>query len=218
MAIYRVVMNGTCEGQNIVNNLYYRTGVGIDLDGLSLGGAKELAQCVKDQVWPKWKYAVSGGYKLEDITVYPYHDGTFDLMYQNPWTENVMESGLGVNETDGPAICAILKFNLEGTVILANGIKPPKRGYVAVGPITSNWIDNTGALTDTVFLPADSRLNDLGVALAANLESLLPPVIFFPVRVSQKNILGVWRPVSFADVNGVKVRRRTSFRRSRMIE
>ena len=156
--------------------------------------------------------------KLEDITVYPYHDGTFDLMYQNPWTENVMEAGNGPAETDGPGICAILKFNLEGTAILTNGIKPPKRGYVAVGPIQSAWIDNSGALTDTVFLPADSRLNELGVALAGNLESLLPPVIFFPVRVSQKNILCIWKPVSFADVNGVKVRRRTSFRRSRMIE
>jgi hypothetical protein len=218
MAIYRAVMNGTYMGQNIVNNLYYRTGVGFDLDGLSLGGAKELALCIKNQVWPKWKFCMTSEYKLEDITVYPYHDGTFDLMYQNPWTENVMEAGNGPAETDGPGICAILKFNLEGTAILTNGIKPPKRGYVAVGPIQSAWIDNSGALTDTVFLPADSRLNELGVALAGNLESLLPPVIFFPVRVSQKNILGIWKPVSFADVNGVKVRRRTSFRRSRMIE
>ena len=218
MAIYRVVMNGTYQGQNIVNNLYYRTGVGFDLDGLTLGGAKELSLCVKNQVWNKWKYCVPTGYKLEDITTYPYHDGTFDIMYQNPWTENIMESGMGTDATDGPALCAILKFNLEGTVILANGYKPPKRGYVAVGPIASEWIDNSGALTDTVFLDAQSRLSELGVALAANLESLIPPVIFFPVRVSQKNILGLWKPVSFADVNGVKVRRRTSFRRSRMIE
>jgi hypothetical protein len=218
MAIYRAVLKGSVHGQSIINNLYYRTGIGIDIDGLSIGGADTLGTCIKDQVWPKLKECLPGAYTLETIEVYPFKDGTFDLMYQNPASTRVFEHGTREDASDGPAICAIVKFNLEPTVILENGIKPPKRGYVAVGPIPSAWINDTGKLDETFFVNPLFQLNALADALAANLESLLPPVVFFPVRVRQENILGVWKPVSYADVGGATVRQRTSFRRSRMVE
>lgn len=218
MAIYKAVLRGTYAGQNIVNNLFYRTGIGFDLDGLSLGGAKELATCIRGQVWEYMKETLPLGYTLEAIDVYPYHDGTFDLMYQNPWTENVLETGTQVDATDGPAVCAIYKFNLEPTVIFANGFNPPKRGYIAVGPVISGWIDNDGRIVAGVFNTVENTMQRFATALAANLESLLPPVVFYPVRVKQDNILGIFKPVSYADVNGVVLRRRTSFRRSRVIE
>lgn len=216
MALYHAALHGTYQGQSIVNNLYYRTGIGFDLDGLSIGGAKELADCIKGQVWNKMKPCLPVGYTLERIDVYPYHDGTFDLLYQNPWTLNVLENGTEPDSTDGPATVCIIKFNLEPTQIFANGIMPPKRGYVAVGPVVSGWIDNDGNLTQTAFIGAAARFQELATALAANLENLLPPVVFFPIRMKTLNILGVYKPASWADVGGAVLRRRTSFRRSRM--
>ena len=218
MAIYHAVMKGSYQGQAVVNNLYYRTGIGFDLDGLSIGGALDLAQELKAQVWPSMKNCLPTGYTLESIDVYPYHDGTFDLLYQNPATVNVLESGYLTDATDGPCATAILKFNLEPTQVFGNGIFPPKRGYIALGPIISAWIDNAGKLTDELFLDAEGYIQTFASKLAMNITSLLPPVVFYPIRVRQLNILGVYKPVSFADVNACVVRRRTSFRRSRMSE
>lgn len=217
-AIYRVVLNGNCEGQAIVNNLAYRVGVGIDVAGFAVGGAEALAKCVKAQVWPKWKPCVPTSYTLENITVYPYHGESLELMYQNPWTENVLENGSNADATDGPAVCAIIKFNLEPTALITNGPKPPKRGYVAVGPIASAAIDNRGMIESSIMLSDESHLKQLSTALAANLESVLPPVVFFPIRVKMEKVLGLFKVTSFADVGGATLRRKSSFRRSRMVE
>lgn len=218
MAIYRVVLNGSAHGQAIINNLYYRTGVGVDIDGLSIGGADTLAKCVKEQVWPKFKECVTTSYKLNTIDVYPFRDGTFDLLYQNPWTEQVLQNGERTANSDGPGNCVILKFNLEPTAILPNGIKPPKRGYIALGPINSEWLDDSGKIADTWLLRTDPILGNLCDALAANLESLLPPVVFYPIRVHTDRLIAGFKITSFADVNGCVPRQRASFRRSRMVE
>lgn len=217
-AIYRAVLKGSYEGQTIVNNLAYRVGVGVDVAGFAVGGADALAHCIKDQVWPDMKPCMPTGYTLESITAYPYHGETLELLYQNPYTLNVLEAGTGNNDTDGPAQCAIIKFNLEPTAILSNGWFPPKRGYVAVGPIFSGWINNKGQIIDEVFLDGTTRLNKLATSLAANLESLLPPVVFFPIRVKSQKVAGIWTLTSFADVGGAQLRRNASYRRSRMIE
>lgn len=217
-AIYRLVMNGSCEGQKIVNNFAYRVGVGVDIAGFAVGGAKALADTFVDQVWPDVKACLPTSYTLENVTAYPLHGETFELLYQNPWTKNVLENGTGNAETDGPAMCAIIKFNLEPTTPFGNGIYPPKRGYVALGPLFSGWINNKGQIIDEVFLDGATRLNKAATAMAANLESLVPPVVFFPIRVKTDRVLGLFKVVSWADVGGATLRRNASFRRSRMVE
>lgn len=218
MAIYRVVLNGTYQGQAVNNTLFYRTGIGVDVAGLAVGGAQDLANNVKSTIWPKMKECLPNEYTLENITAYPYADGTFDLMYQNPATVNVLETGVLADPTDGPAICAIIKYRLEPTTIVGNGPKPPKRGYIALGPIPSAWINNSGQIDGILFTDPMSKLNQFADALGANLTSILPPVVWFPIRVHQDKVLGILRITSFADVSGATCRRRTSFRRSRMIE
>lgn len=218
MAIYKVQLNGEVLGQHICNNLFYRTGVGIDLDGLTVGGAAELAAGVKDKVWSKMKASLPSSYTLQDITVYPFHDGSFDLMFQNPYTLNVGESATANMQTDGPAQCAIIKFNLEPTTILPNGVKPPKRGYVAFGPISSSAIDDSGHIVSEVLNDPMNELMQVAKAMSENIENLLPPVIWYPIRVHQDSVLGLLKITSFADISGASVRRLASFRRSRMAE
>lgn len=218
MAIYKVVLNGEYQNQRINNILWYRTGVGIDLDGLTVGGAKELAETVKAEVWPTMRPNLPLTYKLADVTVYPFHDGTFDLMFQNPYTLPVAETGLGNWATNGPAECCIIKFNLEPTTILPNGPKPPKRGYVAIGPIHEGAIDDSGHITDALFNDPGATLNTMAAKFASNLEHALPPVVWYPIRVHQERVLGLWKILSFADVQSAALRRLTSFRRSRQPE
>lgn len=218
MAIYKCVLNGSYHGNRINNILWYRTGLGLDLDGLTVGGAGELANAIKNVVWPKFKVVVPPEYSLLDITVYPYHDDTLELMYQNPFTLAVGDTGDGDNNTDGPAVCMNIKFNLEPTAILPNGVFPPRRGYIAVGPLPSLYVDNTGHITNAIFINPLDNIHKLSAALSENLESLLPPVVWYPIRVSQRKVLGVFKLISFADVSSAAVQRRVSFRRSRLPE
>lgn len=216
--IYKVVLRGECWSQSIQNILWYRTGVGIDIDGLQIGGAFELAETVQDHVWGAMKACVPTAYKLNDIAVYPYNDSTLELVYQNPHIRPVLENGTSTSETDGTALCAIVKFNLEPTTILTNGVKPPRRGYIALGPISSSQIDNSGHLIDDVFLNLVHPYKVFAETLKDDLVHLLPPVSFFPIRARQDKVLGFYKLTSFADVSGVALRRLTSFRRSRQAE
>lgn len=213
---YRVVMNGSASGQDIKNILYYRIGVGIDLSLFDFAGAEALAGAVKDQVWSKMKAVLTNEYRLDTIDVSPIND-EFELVYQMPFSLTVNEPGEEVGASYGPACCANFKFVLEPTNIL-NGIKPPSRGYVAVGPIPASNVLEDGFLNPPVM--AGVAYTGLRSALAQNLEVLLPvPTIWYPIRLKQTRILGGlihWE--SFADIKGCVVSRRASFRRSRMPE
>lgn len=213
---YRVVLNGGASGQDIKNILYYRIGVGIDLTAFDFAGAQALAGAVKDQVWSKMKNVVCNQYQLESIEVSPIND-EFELVYQMPYSLSVGEAGGLASPSYGPAACMNVKFVLEPTSIL-NGIKPPSRGYIAVGPIPTDVTTEDGYLTSDWRSHA-SMTQFLG-AVSQNLEVLLPvPTIWYPIRLKQSRILGGlvhWE--SYTDVKGAVVSRRVSFRRSRLPE
>jgi hypothetical protein len=216
MAIYKVVLNGTYRGQDVKNILYYRNGIAIDLGGLTIGGTVEVADAVRTMVWTPLRAILSASYILQSITAYVYDEGTFQLLYQNPITVNVNEAGMVQGLTNGPAVCAILNFQLEPTSILTNGIKPPKKGYLAIGPLTDAQVGIDGDLDMSV--PGSLYFTAVQLAMSNNVETLLPPAVFFPIRVHQDKVLGVFKITSYADIRGSTFRGLTSFRRSRMPE
>lgn len=216
--LYKAVLNGECHGQKIQNTLWYRTGVGIEWAGFTMGGSGELAEEIKNQVWPVMKPCMPSSYKLNDISVYPYDHQTLKLMYQVPHIQSVLENGTSSAQTDGTAISMIIRMNLEPVPLLANGLNPPKRGYVCVGPISSLQIDDSGHLIDDVFLNLVHPYKLLADKLAADLIHVTPPIDFFPIRVASKKLLGLVTIDGWADVSSCTIRRLTTFRRSRMAE
>jgi hypothetical protein len=216
MAIYKAVMHGSALGQDVNNMLYYRTGVGIDIAGLTIGGTKEVADCLKAAVWPAMRPLLPGDYELQDITVYAYHDSTYELMFQNPYTLGVHELGTKSENTNGPAPCAIVRFDLEPTPILVDGPKPPRTGYIAFGPLGDDMISDQGYVVRTGAL--GGLWDALTAAVSTNLVNVLPPVVFFPIRVHHDVVLGLLKITSFADVGDAVVRNVASFRRSRQPE
>ena len=219
-AIYKVVLNGSFQGQDIKNILYYRNGVGIDIGGLTVGGAKECADAVKAIVWPVMRMVLPDAYTLDQIDAYVYDDQTFDLLYQNPHTLGVHQQGAETGHAmNGPAPCAIMKYILEPHVILVNGPKPPKRGYLAIGPLTDIRILDDGKLK--LAAPDNLEWDALCAVMANNIATVLPiPAEFFPVRVHADvvGIVGKLKITSFADVRDCVMRTQTSFRRSRQPE
>jgi hypothetical protein len=213
-AFYKVVLNGRYAGQAIVNVLYYRLADEYVPGPLNFAGAEDLAFQVKQEIWtPSLKGTLSDGYVLENITVYPM-DAGFSLLYQMPYQMPVNESGSDTGvATNGPATCAIIRFNLEPTSPL-NGIYPPRSGYVAIGPLSDAYVDNTG------HIPTAALAGWQGVAdaLSQNLENAVPPAVFYPIRVKQTKVLGVLKIISYADISGASTRSLASFRRSRQPE
>lgn len=213
---YKLVMNGQASGQDIKNVFYYRTGPGVDIGVFDFAGAAALAGNFKQEVWSKIKELLTNEYQLETIDVSPIND-EFQLVYQMPYSLAVSESGLYDGASYGPAACMNIKFVLEPTTIL-NGIKPPSRGYVALGPIGASMVDEAGYIL-TGQLTGPNMVNLLA-AVAQNLEQVLPvPASWWPIRLKQSRILGGlihWE--SFADIKGAVCSRRASFRRSRMPE
>jgi hypothetical protein len=214
---YKVVLNGACQGQDIKNILYYRSGAGFDGTLFLMAGAEALAGNIVQEIVPSFLAALPNDYTLETVDVYPINEA-FELLYQMPYSLAVAQSGGRAATHTGPASCVIIKFMLEPTNI-TNGINPPKRGYVAIGPVTSDFVAETGFLTAGA-TQAGQELPVLAAKLAQNIEQLLPvPASWFPVRMKQNRILGglvKWE--SYADVKGGIVSRRVSFRRSRMPE
>jgi hypothetical protein len=220
MALYKVVLKGSFQGQAINNILYYRNGLGFDIGGLTLGGTKEVCDAVGAMVWPVLKTVLPNTYQLQQIDGYVYDEEAFDLLYMNPYTLGVQANGDQSGEfMNGPAPCAILKFILESHIILVNGPKPPKRGYLAIGPLTDGQIRTDGSLQ--LDPPNNLLWGALCAILANNVETVLPiPAVFYPVRVhmDKVGVVGKLKITSFSDIQGAVMRHFTSFRRSRQPE
>ena len=221
MSIYKVVLKGQFQGQSILNILYYRNGVGVDISGLTVGGTKEVADAVKAIIWPILRGQLPADYNLAQIDSYAYDDTSFDLLYQQPFTLGVQEPGLQASSAkyNGPAPCAILKFILESHSILVDGPRPPKRGYLAIGPLGDNQVLDDGSLD----LAGGAQLAWDGICavMANNVYTVLPiPAVFYPVRVHMDKVgIGLKLKItSFTDVQAAVMRHYTSFRRSRMPE
>jgi hypothetical protein len=218
MAVYKCVLQGEYAGQAVNNILYYRNAPNTEISGLTLGGTQELCNLVIEFVWPKLKAIMSAKYTLRQVSAYVYQGALLALVYQNPYTVAVGEVGNSNAPVAGPMSCAIFKFGLEPTPLLADGPKPPKRGYLAIGPLMEAAIDDEGHITPEYLTASNSNYRLLADQLATNLVSILPPAIFYPVRVHNEKVLGVWSIVSFADINSCAIRGLSSIRKSRQLE
>jgi hypothetical protein len=218
MAFYKAVLNGQMNGQAIRNILYYRTGVGIDIGGLQLGGAPALAQSLKEQVWDgALQVAVSEQYVLESIDITAFND-TFQLLYTLPYTLPVGEQGNQPGESLGPAACIMVKFGFDSQLIGLN-LLAPRKGYVVFAGLIESAV-NGGRLVGSVADESNPNSyrrawKDVASALAQNIESISPPVVWFPVRVKRlpTGLFSGW-----ADISNAVYEDRVLWRRSRQLE
>lgn len=221
--IYKVVLNGSYLGKDNQSTLWYRTAVDVFGGVFGFGGAVTLVDAMMENLVPAWLKCKPTDYVLQTIDVYPHND-LFELAYQMPYKRTIEAHGtsgaFGVG-TDGPGLCVNFRFNLEPVLLGPQRLYAPRNGYIAIGPIPSNLIDNYGKLADTFMSQDFEAFGDLANFLCANLDSIAPPAVFFPVRISQKwgivgdvlTLLG-W---GWADVQSGSYDRYVSYRRTRRI-
>lgn len=223
-ALYKLVQNGVCQGQKIVNIHYYRLAADLVPGDFNYGGAEQLASLWKDYIWASTLNPFTNGisdflptsYTLQDITVYPC-DNDLSPLFQLPYTLSVGESGLSSGIVNGVANTAILRYNLAPLSFLS-GFEPPRSGYLAWGPLPQEAITADGKL-ETAW---QDNLEIVGNILSQTLTGFTPPVTFVPVRLKQTRVTN---PITgetaltlngWSDVIGCAPRTRTSFRRSRV--
>jgi len=212
MPFMRVALDGVHVGQNIVNILYYRTTSPIPSVLDFLGYAEAIAAEVLANIWhasgaTSLQEQQPTTYTLQNITVSGIDEDGLALT-TTPYVLPVNEAGERAQTSDSSALVVIMKANLEPAFGPGTGL--PKRGYLAIGPVTSDRIENNGLLTEGGL----DAFNDLGVVLAQNIVTELPPGTFYPVRL-RFNPSGLPFPVGYRDVSSFVPRQRVSWRRSR---
>jgi hypothetical protein len=220
---YKAVFNGRYHGKDNQNTFYYRSAID-PFDGLfGWGGARLLGTLLYDNVLSPFLHIKPSEYVLESMDIYPYNDA-LQAIFQLPYKLAVGENGymtFSQAATDGPAICANLRFNLEPVALGPQVLTAPKRGYIAVGPIPSEFIDNAGLLIPETFDNPSGAWRAFANAVTADLVSVVPPADFFPIRISQKwgvgELEGTLLSWGYADIDSAAWASYASFRRSRRV-
>lgn len=221
--IYKCVLNGSYYGKDNQSTLWYRTAIDPFGGLFGMGGAFELGNCIVDEIVDPWLACKPPSYTLQTVDIYPMND-LLELTYQMPYKLSVDRPGTAGNftpGTDGPAIAVNLRFNLEPVMLGPQRLYAPRNGYIAIGPIPSALIADDGKLVDTFGSANFEAFNGLSAALTKDLASLTPPVLFFPIRITQKwGLIGEILTLigwGWADVESASYDLYSTYRRSRRI-
>lgn len=219
---YKVTLNGVFQGKDNRNTLWYRSAID-PLDGVfGLGGAPKLAELIDENIIDAYLQLKPSAYTLQSLDIYPISEA-FSLLYQLPYRHPVDRPGLGasVSGYDSTALCINMRFNLEPVLVGLDNLTAPRRGYIAVGPLLSSWLDDKGQMVESLFSTPGNDFDVLCQCLSMDLTSLTPPVAFFPIRVSAKyGVGGVGGGIvdwGYADVGSCTFDRFSSYRRSRRV-
>lgn len=215
--IYRVTTIGDMDGQAVRMNFYYRLGAGVDAQLLPFVGSQSICEEFVQEVLPKLMDCLSNQYANQYVEA-DVLESTFSVMLSMPYrmpTPGVYGQHSATSLGSGSYVW--LKANLEPMTII-EGVIAPKKGGVMVGPLCEDQF--TDGFLDSAWYDNDqTAFFKLGAALGANLESIDPPAVYWPVRVRINRALGgLITLVGYADVQSWSVDNRLKILKSRMPE
>ena len=148
------------------------------------------------------------------------YDDTYGIVTSSPIIRTIgLPGNGGVRETSGSFVSANLGLRC-GEQVNINGIGKSKRnrGYLSIGPVPEDYVDNYGHVG---YLYANA-LNVFGALVDDGITVLSPAVTLTPIRIHEKWLqVGPLRQLilrTYSDVMGYTVPRKASVRRSRMGE
>lgn len=202
--IYEATVHYSAQGQELNNVLYYCENTALQ-QPFSSTDALSLATEVRDLAITNIMPALPSTTSLTGVSV----RGLNELRQViSTFTQTVAANSPGsvVGSSDTPGIVQIIGFQLlAGTV--PGFPRVPRRSYVALGPMVSNFLNDDGFST----LPAGNRTN---IALFLTTAHLINAISYVPCRLGVPNDLG---QAALGIVVGTIFRNYMSFRRSRLI-
>lgn len=241
--IYKAVLKSRCEGQLIVNTLWYRSVLeGTFASDLLIDGATALAESIIAHIWVDvLRELMPSSLTLDEVTVTGYND-QYELLYSNPVTVNP-ETNLAAGSDSATQVwlplanCININFNLENRLITNPLLKPPVKGLIALSPVPENVVDNDGTVNaagtaaygpvaDAVAEPLPWDFVSVDLPFTNWTPSVGIPSAFLPVRAktwewTTPQIIGgitVFKHIEITDVLSASVRRLAGYRRSRRVE
>jgi len=216
----KVTLVGEYYSNAVVNVLHYRSSEWLPFQGNPFDDIDFILTAILLKVQTHFLAAMSTNYTLLRAEMVGYDD-QYNLVTSAPVVQTInVAGGLGALETTGAWVCANIGLRC-GEQVQINGIGKSKRnrGYIALGPVPEQSIDNYGHLVSgyrTVQLEpiAQDLMDDITVAT--------PAVTLHPIRIHQKWVgIGPLKTILFrtySDVLGYTIPRVGSARRSRMPE
>lgn len=198
---YRAALQGTYQGQSIVNVLYYGNDVGAGFAAWSPVVAADLAEALDTTLTADYVASLPSTYTFQNIVVTGIDENAITVSdYEVERVVN--EPGGAAVNSEGQAQVAIIAFQ---TTKLATAGRNVKRSYLAYGPLTDAAQSSDGAL-EAAFV---TGITDLLALLAQTISSLED---YAPVRMG-RTVPGA--APAIGRVTGITLRPYASFRKSR---
>lgn len=200
---YKIALEAVSSGQNVINVLYYgdATAADVPFDPAIMGA---LALDVWGVVDGPLLALVGTTYQAQRAVVTVVNERN---EVQSPYEVEVSISGTGTGSgsVESPALAYIIGFRV-GTYAKEPQPRVPRRSYLAVGPVPSGLVLDTGAVTAST--AAQEALED---ALSQDVTS--GSNIYEPVRVG---VVNAANEPAVGEVVDALFRPFVSFRRSRL--
>lgn len=203
----RLDVIGEVGGKEVLNTLWYRLE---ETHGTTATAAAALAAEWVVTVSPQWVKFFPSQYNLARVEVQAYSSVWAPLMFL-PYSATVDTPGTNTGTLAGPAQTVILNFSLDLASLLEPAdTNPPRRSYLALGPVPEAAIGDDGLVIFTYWASGD-LLNFRG-GIVATLEDPGNFTVAIPERVGRPNDVGQRASMLVVDT---AFRGRSSFRRSR---
>jgi hypothetical protein len=215
----RIAFEGEYYNQQIVNVLHYRSTDWGPGDGNPFDDVLAILDAVILKLKTTYLLLFPPDFTLRQVTAVGYDDH-YNIVTSSPLVRTIGEIGTsGYTAGMGAAQCAILGFRL-GEQATINGVGKSKRnrGYLALGPIGEQAVDNYSHLV----LNQSLLTGNLGALLDDQIIMVAPSITLIPIRVHEKwqgvfgNRVLLWR--TYSDILGYSVNAVASYRRSRQPE
>lgn len=211
---------GEYYGNSVVNVFHYRSAAWLPLQGNPFDDVQFMLDALVLRLKTTFLAAQSTNYTLLRAEMVGYDD-SYNLVTSSPIVTTINEQGgLGALETTGAWVCANIGLRC-GEQVQINGIGKSKRnrGYLAIGPVPEQSVDNYGHLVSGY---RTVQLQPFADDVMASVVVATPAVTLIPIRIHQKFVgIGPLKTVLFrtySDVLGYTIPRVASARRSRMPE
>lgn len=199
---YKVALRGVCQGQNVVNILYYGDSGADGFAAWDANIAADIGDTASESLVVDYVSMLPTSYTLTDIAVSGINErGTVVSGYDV--IEPVGALGIQGGGIMGAVSCAIVPFQ---TSVAGGAALNLKRSYIAYGPLTDILINDDQSVTAALAAGIADLLILLATPLAGGLDD------YMPVRVGRTVSPA---PIRVGKVVGISLRPYASFRTSR---
>lgn len=184
MDYMRMAIVGQCEGQEVVAVLYYAETNGLAGAALDPDVRQEMANLWEGSLLEDWCLGLATNYTATELQVSAVNELNESISNYTVF-QPANTAGTATGDLDGVSQVGIIGFQVSYPFVAAPvGMRVPKRSYLAYGPITSDFIQDSGAMIWTAGVQAAMSTLLVGNAVLSTTE-------WHPVRVGVPNELGV---------------------------